>query len=162
MTKTIKVIPVFFLVICLSTFVQGQSLTMDVLATSGNEALEEDFSLSWTIGENFIETFEVTDGIQTLGFHQTFIFNEQQTDPDKNLFLLYPNPVLNKLNIQSKEYVGDATLQVFAMGGELVLERKIHMINSYTLNLSFLNEGTWHLRIKNHKIQDFTFIKLNF
>ncbi|MGM0377795.1 MAG: T9SS type A sorting domain-containing protein [Bacteroidota bacterium] len=161
MTNNSKVIYTFFLLICLSPFVQGQHLSIDVLASSGNEVLGEESSLIWTIGENFVETLEITEGVQTLGFHQTYDFMGRQNEAEKNTLWIYPNPVLNTLNIQSKEYVGDANLQVFAITGELVFERKIQMENRYTLNLSFLNEGNYHLRITNHKIQNFQFIKLS-
>lgn len=162
MTTTSKVIPVFLLLFCLSAFVQGQSLSTNVLASSGNEVAGDEFSLSWTIGENFVETLEITEGIQTLGFHQTYFFTEQLLPETEISMWLFPNPVRNTLNIQSGENVGDANLQIFAITGELVFERKIQMGNHYTLNLSFLNEGSYHLRIINHKIQNFKFIKMGF
>ncbi len=153
----------FFLLFCISSFVAGQSLSLDVMASSGNEVSGEESSLSWTIGENFIETYEDADGIQTLGFHQTYIQSDKQ-HPDnlQNSLWIFPNPVWNTLNIHSKETVGNAVIRIFSITGELVFEREVFMEKSHQLNLSFLNEGSYHLRIIHHKIQHFSFIKQNF
>lgn len=162
MTTSAKVIQVFSLLFCLSPFIQGQSLSTNVLASSGNEVAGDEFSLSWTIGENFVETLEITEGIQTLGFHQTYFFTEQLLPETETSMWLFPNPVRNTLNIQSGENVGNANLQVFSITGELVFERKIQMENHYALNLSFLKGGSYQLRIVNHQIQNFKFIKMGF
>jgi hypothetical protein len=162
MTTKFKGFSAFFLLFCISSFVVGQSLSMDVMASSGNEVSGEESSLSWTIGENFIEIYEDAEGIQTLGFHQTYIQTDKQhTENPQNSLWIYPNPVLNTLNIQSKEMIGNAIIQIFSITGELVLEREVQMGKSHQMDLPFLNEGSYHLRIINHKIQHFTFIKRN-
>lgn len=151
----------FLFIISYSGSIYGQNLSMDVLASSGNEFVGEDFSIGWTIGENFIETFQFTEGIQTLGFHQTYTVNRQpEPETIKNGMWIYPNPVVNTLHILSKENVGDIKLQVVAVTGQLVLEQKIKILNSYELHLSYLDEGTYILRLINDKVHNYTFIKM--
>jgi hypothetical protein len=161
MATKFKIVLAFLFVSSYSGSLHGQNLSMEVLASSGNEFFGKDFSIGWTIGENFVETFQFTEGIQTLGFHQTYTIN-RQTEPDvlKNSIWIYPNPVVNTLHIHSKENVGDINLQVIAVTGQLVLERKISMLNSYEVQLSGLNEGTYILRLINDRVQNYTFIKM--
>jgi|GEM_PF-5526183 len=161
MATIFKITLAFMFISSYSSSIYGQNLSMDVLASSGNEFVGEDFSIGWTIGENFIETFQFTEGIQTLGFHQSYTVNRQpEPDATNKGMWIYPNPVVNTLHIHSKENVGDVELQVIAVTGQLVLERKIRMLNSYEVQLSCLNEGTYILRLINDRVQNFTFIKM--
>jgi len=59
----------FFLV----TTAYSQSVTTEVFVNSVINFESGNTNLNCTLGENFIETFEISSGIQTLGFNQTFL-----------------------------------------------------------------------------------------
>ncbi len=50
-----------------------EHITIGMFASSGTYSELGNASVSWTLGDNFIKTFEISSGIQTLGFHQTFL-----------------------------------------------------------------------------------------
>jgi hypothetical protein len=160
MTNRSKLIPLFFLLICLSVSVNGQSVTMNVLASSGSETQGNAPSLSWTIGESFVEIVEWDDGIQTLGFQQTYVMDQPPPEGLKSQLYFYPNPVSDILTIHSGKHLEKAHVQIYAITGELAFERMLPTGNRFHLDLSILENGTYHLRIIDTNTQNFTFIKL--
>ncbi|MEN8116986.1 MAG: T9SS type A sorting domain-containing protein [Bacteroidota bacterium] len=140
----------------------SQSITTEVFASSGMDFKSDNSSLSWTLGENFIETFEISTGIQTLGFHQTF-FKTTQVEPqlmDINL-RVYPNPFSQHLYIHSTKESDKMHVQIFNSLGEKVFDQKIYQTNSYQLNLSELTDGIYYLKIISEKTKNFKIIKLS-
>ena len=140
----------------------SQSITTDVFASSGTDFESGNASLSWTLGENFIETFEVSSGIQTLGFHQTF-FGTTQVEPqlmDINL-RVYPNPFSQHLYIQSTKELNEMHVKIYNSTGENVFDQKIYQTNTYQLNLSGLTDGIYYLKVISEKTENFKIIKLS-
>ena len=142
----------------------SQSITTEVFASSGTNFESGNTSLSWTLGENFIETFEVSSGIQTLGFHQIFLEASLAEAPllDENLQLrVYPNPFSNLLNINSSEESDEMHVQIYNSTGKNVFDQKIYQTNTYQLNLSDLADGIYYLKIVSEKTENFKIIKLS-
>jgi cytochrome c peroxidase len=73
---------------------------------------------------------------------------------------VYPNPVIDDLNIQIDE--GDFTLQIFSINGKEVLSTKLN--SNATLDVSFLHNGIYILNIREENSTDIfktQFIKTN-
>lgn len=137
----------------------SQSINTAVFASSGNEFFTTEASLQWTLGENFTETFKYVNGIQTLGFHQTFLrFDPIQLENDLKVF---PNPFTSNINLHSGNEMDELLVKIFSITGTLVHEERIFMTGRYSLNLTFLKEGIYLLKISPGTSQNFVIIKLS-
>ncbi len=107
----------------------SQSLSPEVVASSGNYFENGNVSLSWTIGECVIETFQNTSTVLTQGFHQTKLsVTKVETLEDEELvFSVYPNPANNKINIEIKGAGENTTFSyaLFDINGKMISNKKI-------------------------------------
>lgn len=86
-------------------------------------------------------------------------FNNQIKTEDDEKTIIYPNPVKDYLNINSKERISN--IEVLDIEGRLLIsEENINNIN-YTTNLNTLSKGVYILKIKykNQKILSNKLIK---
>jgi hypothetical protein len=128
----------------------SQNLDQNVIGAAGNYAEQENFSLSWTLGEIVIETHTGNNYILTQGFQQGKISVATLTQEEKMDFSIkvFPNPVRNKLYVQT-----DKTGQLFRllnMQGQVVKSGKIEN-KKLSLNFSELPDGMYFLLINNMK-----------
>jgi hypothetical protein len=81
-----------FLIPFIACFFQlpGQTLTPEVISSSGGYFDNTNASLSWTLGEPVIETLTETNAILTQGFHQPFGIQITGIDLDLIVFLEGP------------------------------------------------------------------------
>ena len=66
-----KKLPLLFLGLILNCLTFGQSISPEVIASSGDHFTGTDAQLSWTIGELVIDTYTNGSTQLTQGFHQT-------------------------------------------------------------------------------------------
>jgi len=133
----------------------SQSLTPEVLPTSGDNFVGTNASLSWTLGEGVIETFNSNNLILTQGFQQsnlliTLLSKNIKADVNVSLF---PNPTNDWLNIEIKDANEKKyDLQLYDIKGTLIesisLKNPVSKINIedykpgvYTLKLSMQGTG---------------------
>ncbi|PCH67150.1 MAG: hypothetical protein COC01_06380 [Bacteroidetes bacterium] len=97
--------PIIFLIFCFFTVNGiGQSLSPEIATTSGDFSEGTNATLSWTIGEVMIETYNGSYALLTQGFNQpdsiesTIGINRKLLDITN--FKVYPNPTHNKIIIE--------------------------------------------------------------
>lgn len=97
--KSLLFILLTVLIVKLSPSIQAQ----EVIASSGNHFQNENFSISWTLGETMIETFESSDMLLTQGFQQPLmIVSTMVEEPDLEFQVTaYPNPTSAHVNIST-------------------------------------------------------------
>ena len=127
-----QIIIIFFVVFSLNTF--SQQLSPEVIASAGDHFENGDISLSWTLGEPVIATFE-GNYILTQGFHQDlYIITAIDEIKIDNISIdIYPNPTPNFVNIKinsEKQINGDCFIQLYDANGRLIKEEKSNSSNN--------------------------------
>jgi len=110
-----------------AAFVNGQSISPEVIASAGTHFTGSNAQLSWTIGEPVITTVSNGSNIITQGFHQTLLnitSVEEQNIAGVNV-TVFPNPTSDKVNINLVNNLKDLQMDLFDMNGKLLQARKI-------------------------------------
>ncbi|MFW6275306.1 MAG: T9SS type A sorting domain-containing protein [bacterium] len=142
-------------------FLNAQTFSTEVIASSGEVAAGEEAILSWTIGESFTEIFDDNSGFQTLGFHQTFTSRQPAINQLVEVVKFYPNPVYKTLHIQPSTPLSAVNIEVFSTTGKLVINKTVDLSEGYKLNLSKLENGIYQLRLTGDIKLNHKFVKLN-
>jgi len=146
----------------------GASLVEDIIYLNGDDYI---YSLFGTETPNFFKaTFlsginnsptysEISDsesdpgiGLNSIpvnGQIYTFTTDVLSTDNENKLeFSLYPNPVINELNISLTE-IANYNYEVFDILGKKVITGKANNVNEFNINTSNLNSGSYLLKVNN-------------
>lgn len=89
--------------------------------------------------------FDFNPAIVTNTFNTEFTAPLSVANIEDNLLSLYPNPVKDKLNINSTQNI--QTVSVYNLPGQQVLEKRIDAVSG-TLDLSGLGSGVYLVRVK--------------
>lgn len=133
--KTLLISILAFFII---TNVFSQSLSPEVISNSGDYYETGNVSLSWTLGECVIETFQNSGAILTQGFHQTKLIITEIDKMESNEFncLVYPNPTNDFINI---EITGanniEIIVDIFDLNGKKIYNKTLEN-NKGTIDLS--------------------------
>ena len=106
----------------------SQSISPQVIATSGADFTLGNFTLSWTLGESVIETFSDPNNILSQGFQQPFylLTDLNQSSPATISVNIYPNPSANLLTINfSQETTSITTIGIFDMLGQMITTKTL-------------------------------------
>jgi type 1 fimbria pilin len=131
-----------FISLCGATYVSSQSLTPQVIASSGNSFSSGSAQIEFTIGE--VATTSLTAGGNTMtqGFHQPEIsYSSLQDFNDAYQFTLYPNPTEQFITVQSSI---DDTKQIRlydAVGKEIMITPVFN--DRITVDLQTLAAGSY-------------------
>ena len=140
---------VFFL-ICL-VFTHAQDLDHHVIATDGAYAENNQFSISYTIGE--IVTEFSRDSLNNVdlsqGFQQSYISIVSVEDHVFDIEIsVYPNPAIDHLNVSL--LLGDKEMRysLFDIGGKLIRQERI-VSDNFQIGFSTLSTGSYVLVFTN-------------
>ncbi|MCB2195914.1 MAG: T9SS type A sorting domain-containing protein [Bacteroidetes bacterium] len=156
-----------FIVMCfLGVYASGQTISSYVIASAGESAEADGISISWTLGELAIETFETSDIILTQGFQQGYFEVTSVGEPLSNNFDLkvFPNPATEyvMVELQSDE-IKDGIIQMYDMNGRLVYNEKFNVTQGPNrIELSDLSSSQYILKVSNSSgevLQTFKLIK---
>jgi hypothetical protein len=130
--------------------VHGQSISNQVVASSGFSASSGGSSIAFTSGELMVKT-EVSAGvILTQGFHQPYLGSSSVTNEENVALIFYPNPTIDRVHI--KMITGDpATLDVEVYD---IFARKVQVSSSredqsLIVHLESLAAATYQVHIFN-------------
>lgn len=148
MLSTKKLIAMLLIFMLLGISMFAQRISNEVYASSGKEFVSNGYRINWTIGEIFIESYDLGEKIQTLGFHQTYFkVSHLRKERDQNQIYVYPNPFSRNINIKSAENLGLAKVQIIDVLGKTVINSKIELSKDNSLDLSQLQDGFYYLQI---------------
>jgi len=133
--------------ICCVTFCQAQSLTPQVVSSSGGFGTSENASLSWTTGETAIMT--LGDGQLAQGFQQShyLITSLDEATPLLSGLKVYPNPAGDVLKLESVEGTHTTMKLLLSDMNGKVLQRQTTTDQDVQMNLSNLRSGSYILSI---------------
>jgi Secretion system C-terminal sorting domain len=103
--------------------------SQEVIATAGETFENDEISISWTLGETIIETFEEGDIILTQGFHQdTYEITAIPEMQDQSVNIsLFPNPANEEFFIKYEGETFDSyEIGIFDLNGRLLNKKMIH------------------------------------
>jgi len=152
---------------------QNPSLSREVIAAGGDFFVSPVGSLSWTLGETVIETFEnnTINIILTQGFQQPDEFNTTGIWelPVSNIFLkLYPNPTVHVVRLDLKFDANSILkIQLVDMLGRIInsddLDVSKGQLSSYQLDVSLLSAGMYMFRLtdKGQLLNSYKFQKVS-
>jgi len=153
----------FAALIFVSLTMNAQTASPSVVASSGGNAQGEGFSISWTLGEMAIETFQNDNLILTQGFHQTdiivtSIYEAKSFDLLVNAF---PNPVKDQLSVTVQDGAAEnIRFGLVDLQGTMLLEGKL--VGSETqIDLATFRSGVYFLTltVKGEKVKTFRIVK---
>ena len=121
-----KVLKYTFILLCYLFF--KNSFAQSVVSSTGDELINSEYQLSFTMGETAIKTLEKEDKILTQGFHQTRLtITSIEYFSDKDLKInLFPNPATDYLNlfIDTKN-IDNSFYIIYNLNGEKLKHNKI-------------------------------------
>ncbi|NPD46763.1 MULTISPECIES: T9SS type A sorting domain-containing protein [unclassified Lentimicrobium] len=145
-----QIIIIVFVIFGLNSY--SQQLSPEVIASAGDHFENGNVSLSWTLGEPVIATFE-GNYILTQGFHQDLyiITAIDEIKLDNVSVDIYPNPTPNFVNIKintEKQINENCLVQLFDANGRLIKEEKeISSHNIIQWNLQSFERSHYILKI---------------
>lgn len=136
----------------------------EVIASAGGYNVSTGLSISWTLGETIIPTFQNGNLILSHGFQQQLIVTAIEENLDVPVSVkVYPNPATDVINIQFEEPVdGEITLTILDSQGKLVKKEMIEATTTEKqINLQEFQAGIYYLRlIKGKLINVYKVVKL--
>ncbi|MCU0471980.1 MAG: T9SS type A sorting domain-containing protein [Bacteroidales bacterium] len=135
----------------------AQTYKQDVIASAGGYNVNGALSISWTLGETIIPTFQNGDLILTHGFQQQLFI----TAVEENLETLvkvaiYPNPTSEMVSINFDEALDtEVTFQLINSQGKVVKADIIEAtIIETQVNLQDIPEGVYYLKLTKGKLSN--------
>ena len=104
----------------------AQSISPEIIASSGDYFTNGNNALSWTIGETVIETYSNSNNVLSQGFQQPYylITDLNENSSAKISVTIYPNPSANFLTINfSAETKSPLTIEIIDITGNSVLKK---------------------------------------
>ncbi len=141
----------------------GQTLTPYLISSGGDHAAGEQVTLSWSIGELAIETFQASDSWLTQGFHQggLDIINSYEALPLDYEISVFPNPVQDFLTLQGTfEDPSQMGYRIFDFQGRLLAEKQLDGKNTI-ISFGGLEPSVYFIKViqKNQVVKTFKIVK---
>ena len=145
-----------------ASFSYTQDLDHFVVGTDGGFAVNNKFSLSYTVGE--IVTDLARDTVNnidlTQGFHQSYISIVSVEDHDFDVDIsIFPNPAVDFLNVKISDINKANNLSMYDVSGKLLSQQQINN-NEFKISFSRVSTGNYILvftkddnKIKTIKVQ---------
>ena len=140
----------------------SQDLDHFVIGTDGGHAKNNQFSLSYTIGEVVTDLGRdtINNADLTQGFQQSYISIVSVEDYDFDIDIsIYPNPAVDQLNVRISDIDKANSYSVYDMNGKLIRQEAIRA-KEFKIGFSSLSTGNYMLvftdrdrRLKTIKVQ---------
>lgn len=121
-----------------------------VVANQGGHYSDNNYELSWTIGEAITSTLIDDDHVLTQGFHQPKLLVSSISSHFKNehFFKAYPNPVTTQLTLKKIDLNEECTVNITnEIGTTISLETIEESFNSHSIEFSNYSQGVYYLQI---------------
>jgi hypothetical protein len=137
------------LFLLLGFYAGAQEISRQVVSAGGGEGAVLNMSMSWTLGEAFIATHEHGGIVLTQGFQQgNYVITRIEYPGNQVGFdvKVYPNPVIDYINIQCSGDNGKAIVSLFDINGRSVKHESFHD-GSHMMNFESYPAGTYLLKV---------------
>jgi hypothetical protein len=142
----------------------AQSVSPDIIATSGTSFNDGTSQLDWTLGEPVTSTFISGSNMLTQGFHQPNLLITSVNDIDVDFSVnVFPNPAIDQVQLKFENLKDAVTIDLLTAEGKLLQSQNIKTAGDVMFDVSTYSTGTYLLSVKdNHsKIKTYKIIKLN-
>ncbi len=155
-----------FLSVCFSiNFSVAQSLSPQIISTSGTSFIGSSAQLDWTLGEPVTAALTNSNNILTQGFQQPNLLTTAIDDvPADYSVTIFPNPAIDFVNLQIQNALNESLLiDLYTIEGKLLKSQQINSSTHLQIDMTAYSSGTYLLSIKNSsaKIKSFRIIKSN-
>lgn len=155
----------FIFACCAIKFSVAQSLSPEVITSSGTSFDNGSSILDWTLGEPLTTTFSGSNEMLTQGFHQP---NLVVTSVDNELatysVTLSPNPTVDLLQLDIQNKLNEVLfIDLYTIEGKLIKSQQINSTTHLQIDMGTYTTGPYQLSIKNNsgKIKTFRIVKSN-
>lgn len=134
--------------------VNGQA-KQEVIASAGGYNSSGNLSISWTLGETIIPTYQSGNLILTHGFQQQLIITAVEENFDILVNIkVFPNPASDNLNIRFEEPIdGEVVITIIDSQGRLVKTETVEATTTEKqISLQELGGGVYYLRMTKGKL----------
>lgn len=148
MKKLIHILIMFFI----AAQVQAQSISKQVIGSSGESITNGTYTINFTAGESIVGMIQngatIGQGFWAEIFNDNTLSVTTPTDFVDQINL-YPNPVVNYLNIRFKKNESvNYQLQLFDINGKQIIKTSLNsQNNNHKLDVSLLSNGIYVLSI---------------
>ncbi len=136
-----------YILILSMALLSAQSIDKTVVANAGNTLTNSEISFGFTIGEPLIGMVHHDASIDQGFWAGSLIVEPITAVVDLNGIIVYPNPVIDDLNI----YTGGNRIfgiTLFGVDGKRALKQKVDAsLLEHSINLSYLTRGIYVMRL---------------
>lgn len=133
-------------------FLSAQSITPEVLATTGGEGTASSTTVQWTVGEAVTATFTGTSNLITQGFHQPqYTLVAVDEPPFSGLILqVFPNPAQEAVFLSYEQDIeGLLMIDLVDLTGQvLAIQSATDRAGRLEFDLRQLSDGQYFLRVR--------------
>lgn len=143
MMKLLLTYLLLFITVCLS----AQTMAKNTVSNAGAELANFEATISFTIGEPIVGMI-ANNGSIDQGFWAGSLFVEPITTEEELAgIVVYPNPMINELNIQTNNNPVFG-ITMFAVNGKMALKQKVKSTQlEHKIDVSHLARGMYVLRL---------------
>jgi len=145
---------IFFITLALTLKSQVKH---EVIASAGDYSTNGGVSISWTLGETVIPTYQNGDVILTHGFQQQLIVATLEKNLDIQVeIMIYPNPASDMLNVQFGSPSEEAmTLYLIDNRGRVVKTIAVEASSTEKqINMQDMASGLYYLKLTKGKFSN--------
>lgn len=130
----------------------SQSISREVVASSGAEASGQGATISWSLGEPIISSSE---GYQApLDIQNIVTLIEEETELHVKVF---PNPTFDILNLTLDEFSKSVKVQIFNTSGQKVQEAVQIKNSTIKIDLGSLQPGNYFIQLSGYQKKSKTY-----
>lgn len=143
-----QLIAIFFLIISINAF--SQSISPELITTSGDNFKNSNVELDWSIGEIMIETYSNTENSLTQGFHQSKYDVTTSVDEISGIdfkIKIFPNPTSDLINLQIVGNINqNLTYELIDLQGKVLIKNSVNKTKKQ-INMSRFSQNMYLLKI---------------
>ncbi|MES2140658.1 MAG: T9SS type A sorting domain-containing protein [Bacteroidota bacterium] len=148
---------------CAIHYSDAQSLSPQVISSSGTSFTNGSNQLEWTLGE--LSTSPLTNGSNSLtqGFHQGNLNITSIDNFDDTYGLtIFPNPAIDLIQIQFEKGNENNLIELYSAEGKLLLTQSSNYQTLCQIDIGMYDIGTYLIKInnKNTKGKSYRIVKL--
>ncbi len=136
----------------LSGFLNAQSISPEVKATAGDQNTVGTTSISWTIGETFVETASGSSSEVTQGFHQPSYVLVALDHPLSSTLQIdvFPNPTQERVFLEfERDQETELSVQLINLTGQVLQEKtSFELTERLEFDMAQVPAGQYFLRVK--------------
>ena len=127
---------------------KGQSISNELISSSGDCFENSSGMIYWSIGECMTETYANGGTILTQGFHQGEPGYYPGIDDDEtgNLINVYPNPFIDQIFIEPQDMDSDIKIVITNLLGSIVFETHL-LPDENSIDGSMLKNGIYIIKL---------------